>query len=165
MLAPYLDISLDLQEDDDVARHVEQWLLDKYIHTQSKSTVTAYRDILLSLRAYLRERGLDLDSQAAAISSAVQLWASLRLPAASGRAVSLLLPIISGSQRSLAFISGQSKNVYTLIAIRLISLRGPQCRSICTRGRSIRSRSARSSRALIARRHAGCETMCFCRWR
>ncbi|HLG65017.1 MAG TPA: tyrosine-type recombinase/integrase [Ktedonosporobacter sp.] len=80
MLAPYLDISLDLQEDDDVARHVEQWLLDKYIHTQSKSTVTAYRDILLSLRAYLRERGLDLDSQAAAISSAVQLWASLRLP-------------------------------------------------------------------------------------
>ncbi|HZO74086.1 MAG TPA: tyrosine-type recombinase/integrase [Ktedonobacteraceae bacterium] len=80
MLAPYLDITLGLQEDDDVARHIEQWLLDKYIHTQSRSTVTAYRDILLSLRAYLRERGLDLDSQAAAISSAVQLWASLRLP-------------------------------------------------------------------------------------
>jgi len=80
MLAQYLDITFDLQEDDDVARHVEQWLLDKYIHTQSKSTVTAYRDILLSLRAYLRERSLDLDSQASEISSAVQLWASLRLP-------------------------------------------------------------------------------------
>lgn len=80
MLAPYLDITLDLQEDDDVARHIEQWLLDKYIHTQSKSTVTAYRDILLSLRTYLRERELDLDSQASEISSAVQLWASLRLP-------------------------------------------------------------------------------------
>lgn len=81
MLVQCLDTAiLNLHKDDAIAPVMEQWLLDKYIHTQSKYTVTAYRDILLSLRTHLQERGLDLDSQASEISSAVQLWASLRLP-------------------------------------------------------------------------------------
>src|SRR5262245_49711027 len=86
MLAQYPDTTtLEAHKEDDIARAVEQWLLDKYILTQSKSTVTAYRDSLLSLRTHLQERGLDLDSQASEISAAIQPWASLRLPGSKRR--------------------------------------------------------------------------------
>ncbi|HLJ33470.1 MAG TPA: hypothetical protein VKU38_07465, partial [Ktedonobacteraceae bacterium] len=61
-----------------IALSIEEWLLDKYALTQSKCTETTYRDIVISLRTYLRERGLDLDSSANEIASIIQLWASLR---------------------------------------------------------------------------------------
>lgn len=61
-----------------LTRSIEEWLLDKYALTQSKATETAYRDIIVSLRAYLQERGLDLDSPASELASNIQLWASLR---------------------------------------------------------------------------------------
>src|SRR5947209_8385051 len=57
---------------------IEEWLLDKYALTQSKCTETIYRDIVISLRSYLRERGLDLDSSANEIASNIPRWASLR---------------------------------------------------------------------------------------
>lgn len=66
------------QQDDRIALSIEEWLLDKYALTQSKSTETTYRDIVTSLRTYLREKGLDLDSPANEIASSIQLWASLR---------------------------------------------------------------------------------------
>ena len=67
------------QQDDPIALIVEQWLLDKYALTQSKCTEMTYRDILISLRMHLQERGLDLDSPASEIASVIQLWASLRV--------------------------------------------------------------------------------------
>jgi len=66
------------QQDDRIALTIEEWLLDKYALTQSKCTETTYRDIVISLRTYLQERGLDLDSSADEIASNIQLWASLR---------------------------------------------------------------------------------------
>jgi integrase/recombinase XerC len=67
-----------VQQDDRIALSVEAWLLDKYALTQSKCTETTYRDIVISLRTHLRERGLDLDSSANEIAAIIQLWASLR---------------------------------------------------------------------------------------
>src|SRR5438105_435494 len=63
---------------DRMALTIELWLLDKYALTQSKCTETTYREILISLRTHLQERGLDLDSSAGDIASNIQLWASLR---------------------------------------------------------------------------------------
>jgi len=67
------------QQDDHIKLAIELWLLDKYALTQSKCTVATYRDILLSLRPYLQERRLDLDSTASELASTIQLWASLRV--------------------------------------------------------------------------------------
>lgn len=61
-----------------LALTIEEWLLDKYALTQSKCTETAYRDIIISLRTYLQEKGLDLDGSANEIASNIQTWASLR---------------------------------------------------------------------------------------
>src|SRR5436309_2765519 len=66
------------QQEDRIALNIEEWLLDKYALTQSKCTETTYRDTVISLRTYLQERGLDLDSPANEIASNIQLWASLR---------------------------------------------------------------------------------------
>ena len=67
------------RQDDAIALIIEQWLLDKYAITQSTCTETTYRDILLSLRLYLQERGLDLDSAATELVPVIPLWASLRV--------------------------------------------------------------------------------------
>jgi site-specific recombinase XerD len=66
------------QQVDSLGLIMEQWLLDKYSLTQSKCTEMTYRDILVSLRAHLRERGLDLDSSAGEIAPVIQDWARLR---------------------------------------------------------------------------------------
>src|SRR2546421_797708 len=50
------------QQDDRIALTIEGWLLDKYALTQSKCTETTYRDIVISLRTYLQEKDLELDS-------------------------------------------------------------------------------------------------------
>lgn len=65
-------------QEDLIAESIEQWLLDKYALTQSTCTETTYRDIVVSLRAYLKEKGLDLDSAAQELASVIELWASLR---------------------------------------------------------------------------------------
>jgi site-specific recombinase XerD len=66
------------QQGDRITLIIEQWLLDKYALTQSKCTEMTYRDILSSLRSYLQERDLDLDSSATEIAATIPLWASLR---------------------------------------------------------------------------------------
>lgn len=66
------------QQNDFIEHVIELWLLDKYTLTQSKCTESTYRDILLSLRTYLRDRGFDLDSAAAELVSTIQLWATIR---------------------------------------------------------------------------------------
>jgi site-specific recombinase XerD len=70
-----VQVPVVMQQEDRMAFFIEQWLLDKYALTQSRCTETAYRDILLSLRTYLQERGLDLDH---ILASMIQDWASLR---------------------------------------------------------------------------------------
>lgn len=67
-----------VQQEDALTQYIEGWLIDKYALTGSKCTETTYRDILVSLRVYMQERGLDLDSSATEIASLIQLWASLR---------------------------------------------------------------------------------------
>jgi site-specific recombinase XerD len=63
---------------DRVAHTIEQWLLDKYALTESKCTEETYRETLLSLRAYLQERGSDLDSVVLDVAPYIQAWASQR---------------------------------------------------------------------------------------
>lgn len=67
-----------LHMNDQVAFSIEAWLQEKYALTQSQCTVDTYREILLSLRAYVQARGFDLDSSASDVASTIQLWASLR---------------------------------------------------------------------------------------
>ncbi len=66
------------QQDDHLLCAIEEWLLQKYGLTQSKCTVTTYREIVLSLRAYLCTQGLDLDSTTAEVAASIQHWANLR---------------------------------------------------------------------------------------
>lgn len=60
---------------------IELWLRAKYARTQSKCTEETYGETLLSLRAYLQARGMDLDSVAVDIAPFLQAWASQRVAA------------------------------------------------------------------------------------
>ncbi|MBA2395935.1 MAG: tyrosine-type recombinase/integrase [Ktedonobacteraceae bacterium] len=64
---------------DRIARAIELWLDDKYSLTQSTCTEETYRETLLSLRAYLQERGIDLDSMVPDITPYIQAWAGQRV--------------------------------------------------------------------------------------
>lgn len=72
------DQHTDIAGQDSIAQAITLWLLDKYALTQSTCTETTYRDILLSLRAYLQARGADLDTTTSEMASHIQTWANLR---------------------------------------------------------------------------------------
>ncbi len=69
------------QEDtqlNDVTLAIELWLLDKYALSQSKCTTTTYRDILMSLHAYLEARGLHITQPVVTLAVHIQTWAGQR---------------------------------------------------------------------------------------
>jgi len=59
---------------------IETWLLYAYPPTSGESTATIYRKLLFSLRAYLQEQSLDLDSPQEQLTQPIQAWAGLRAP-------------------------------------------------------------------------------------
>lgn len=63
---------------DEITYVIELWLHAKYSRTQSACTEETYRETLLSLRAYLQERGMDLDNAAVDIAPFLQAWARQR---------------------------------------------------------------------------------------
>lgn len=65
---------------DTIGRIVEVWLLDNYSLAYGVSTAAIYQKILHSLRAYLREQGLDLDGPTNQLARHIHTWASLRSP-------------------------------------------------------------------------------------
>lgn len=72
------------QEDkqlNDATLAIELWLLDKYALSQSKCTITTYRDILMSLHAYLEARGLHLNQPVVTLAAHIQTWAGQRTTA------------------------------------------------------------------------------------
>lgn len=66
------------ERSDEMLLAIDRWLLDKYTRTESICTVTAYRDVILSLRAYLHEQNVDLDQSAALLTPSIRTWAKLR---------------------------------------------------------------------------------------
>ena len=66
------------QPPDEIALAIDRWLLDKYALTRSMCTSAIYRDVVTSLRTYVRELGFDLDQSAALLTPAIQTWAGLR---------------------------------------------------------------------------------------
>lgn len=65
----------------DATLAIELWLLDKYALSQSKCTTTTYRDILMSLHAYLKARGLHLNQPVVTLAAHIQTWAGQRTTA------------------------------------------------------------------------------------
>ncbi len=65
---------------DAIGRAIENWLLHSYPPTTGKATPAIYRKILNALRAYLQDRGLDLDSPAYLLTAEIATWAVLRTP-------------------------------------------------------------------------------------
>src|SRR5436190_15377461 len=61
-----------------ITRAIELWLTDKYVLTQSKCTMTTYREIVSSLHSYLLALGLTLNHPASDITPNIQTWAGLR---------------------------------------------------------------------------------------
>lgn len=59
---------------------IETWLLYNYPPTAGESTAVIYRKLLFSLRTYLQEQGLDLNSPREQLTQLIQKWASLRAP-------------------------------------------------------------------------------------
>ncbi|HET8842015.1 MAG TPA: tyrosine-type recombinase/integrase [Ktedonobacteraceae bacterium] len=58
---------------------IETWLHENYPPTYGESTAAIYGKVLFSFRAYLRERGLDLDSPKEQLTQAIQDWAGSRV--------------------------------------------------------------------------------------
>ncbi|GCE14907.1 tyrosine-type recombinase/integrase [Tengunoibacter tsumagoiensis] len=66
------------RNDDRMEQAIHLWLFDKYALSKSALTETLYGKTLQSLRAYLQERQLDLDSPLAQLIPALQTWVYLR---------------------------------------------------------------------------------------
>jgi site-specific recombinase XerD len=81
MMATQNETTSDTKKNTDyIASSIKRWLRDKYSLTQSKCTEETYGETLISLRAYLQERGRDLDGVAVDITPYIQAWASQRAP-------------------------------------------------------------------------------------
>lgn len=66
---------------DPLEKAIDAWLLHSYPAASGESTSLIYRKILLSLRAYLRLRELDLDSPTDQLIQEIEAWATQRTSA------------------------------------------------------------------------------------
>ncbi len=66
--------------DEPIGQIIEMWLSYNYPPSSGESTGMIYRKLLFSLRAYLQEHGLDLNSSGNQLPQFIQTWASQRTP-------------------------------------------------------------------------------------
>ena len=64
--------------DDTIEALIDIWLQNNYPPTAGEATGAIYRKLLLSLRSYLQNQGLDLNSSGDQVTPLIQTWARLR---------------------------------------------------------------------------------------